>query len=175
VRPTGAQGAQLAPGAFAAAICEHCRLRRRRTRTYVVVHAESGEVRQVGSGCLRDFLGGHDPERACRQAEHLALARAELERAAAPAIAQDRAEPSVEEFAAHAARIVRAHGFTSREQATRASTPATADLALRSLRHTPGAPDRADRAPADGACDGRARCWQTGPACRRSSATRSPS
>ena len=36
---------------------------------------DSGELRQVGSGCLRDFLGGHDPERACRQAEYLALAR----------------------------------------------------------------------------------------------------
>ena len=66
VRPVGEQGDRLAASAFAAAICEHCGLRRRRTRTYVVVHTDSGEVRQVGSGCLRDFLGGTDPERACR-------------------------------------------------------------------------------------------------------------
>ena len=151
VRAAGEQGARLAPDAFAAAICEHCLLRRRRTRTYVVVHQHSGEVRQVGSGCLRDFLGGHDPKRACRRAEHLALARAELERAGTSGIAPDRAGPSVEELAAHAARIVRAHGFTSREQARRTSRPATADLALRSLRDTPGAPGCADRALADGA------------------------
>ena len=59
--------------------------------------------------------------------------------------------PAFEEFAAHAARVVRIHGFTSRERARRASRPATADLALRSLQDTPGAPDRADRALADGA------------------------
>lgn len=72
VRPVGEQGDRLAPGAFAAAICEHCGLRRRRTRTYIVVQTDSGEVRQVGSGCLREFLGGPNPERACRRAEHLA-------------------------------------------------------------------------------------------------------
>ena len=151
VRPVGEHGDRLAAGAFATAICEHCRLRRRRTRTYVVVHADSGEVRQVGSGCLRDFLGGPDPERACRRAEHLALARAELDRAGTLAIAPDRAEASVEEFAAHAARVVRVHGFTSRERARRASRPASADLALQSLEDTPDAPERADRALADGA------------------------
>ncbi len=151
VRPAGEQGELLTPGAFAIAICDHCGLRRRRARTYVVVHAESAEVRQVGSGCLRDFLGGHDPERACRRAEHLALARVELERAGTPVITPDRAGPSVEEFAAHAARVVRNHGFTSREQARRTSRRATADLALRSLEDTPGAPDNADRALADAA------------------------
>jgi hypothetical protein len=55
------QGDRLAAGAFAHPICEHCGLRRRRTRTYVVVDTVSGEVRQVGSGCLRDFLGGPQP------------------------------------------------------------------------------------------------------------------
>ena len=151
VRPVGEQGDRLAAGAFAAAICEHCGLRRRRTRTYVVVHTDSGEVRQVGSGCLRDFLGGPDPERACRRAELLAAARAELDRAGTLAIAPDGAGPSVEEFAAHAAHVVRIHGFTSRERARRTSRPATADLALQSLRDTPAAPDSADRALADGA------------------------
>ena len=151
VRPVGEQGDRLAAGAFAAAICEHCGLRRRRTRTYVVVHTDSGEVRQVGSACLQDFLGGPDPERACRRAELLAAARAELDRAGTPALAPDGAATSVEEFAAHAARVARIHGFASRERARHTSTPATADLALRSLRDTPGAADNADRALADGA------------------------
>ena len=119
-----------------------------------MVHAESGELRQVGSACLRDFVGGHDPERACRCAEHLALARAELKRAGTPVLARpsaNRSEPALEEFAAHAALVVRAHGFTSREQARRTSRPASADEALRSLREEPEAPDRADRALAAGA------------------------
>jgi hypothetical protein len=124
-RPVGEQGERLAAGAFAAAICEHCGLRRRRTRTYVVVHTDSGEVRQVGSGCLRNFLGGPDPERACR--------RAALVRAGTLVIAADGVGASVEEFAAHAAHVVRIHGFTSQERARRASRPATADVALRSV------------------------------------------
>ena len=72
---------RLDPEAFGTAWCEHCGLRRRRKATFVVVHVDSGELRQVGSGCLRDFLGGHDPDRACRQAEYLALARGELKAA----------------------------------------------------------------------------------------------
>jgi hypothetical protein len=151
VRPVGGQGDRLAPGAFAAAVCAHCELRRRRTRTYVVLHTVSGEVRQVGSGCLRDFLGGADPERACRRAELLAAARAELDRAVRADRERAGAGASIEEFAAHAARVVRIHGFTSRERARRESRPATADLALQSLQDTPAAPDSADWALADGA------------------------
>ena len=50
-------GARLDAGAVAVARCDHCRLARRRTTTYVVRHVASGERRQVGSGCLRDFSG----------------------------------------------------------------------------------------------------------------------
>jgi hypothetical protein len=155
VRPVSEHGERLAPDAFAAPTCEHCLLRRWRSRTYVVVHAESGELRQVGSGCLRDFVGGHDPDRACRRAEQLALVRAELERAARGPVlggsSADRSEPTLAQYAAHAARVVRAHGFVSREQARRTSRPASADEALRSLEEASGAPDRADQALADGA------------------------
>ena len=40
--------------------CEHCRLRRDRSETFVVFNGERVEFRQVGRQCLRDFLG-HDP------------------------------------------------------------------------------------------------------------------
>ncbi|MBV9197312.1 MAG: hypothetical protein JO168_24520 [Solirubrobacterales bacterium] len=148
VRSVGEPGDRLDPQAFATGRCEHCELRRRRTTTFVVVHADSGEVRQVGSACLRDFLGGHNPERACQQAEYLALARTELRDAEAPPSPQ---EAPLEAFAAHAARVVRAHGFISREQAQDARCRSSADLALRSLLDTPDAPDRGDHALAAGA------------------------
>jgi hypothetical protein len=148
VRSVGEAGDRLDPQAFTTGRCEHCGLRRRRTSTFVVVHSDTGEVRQVGSACLRDFLGGHDPERACRQAEYLALARTELSDAEAP----PRPEAtSIEIFAAHAARVVRAHGFTSREQAEPGHVHSSAELALRSLQDTPEAPDRGDYALAAGA------------------------
>jgi hypothetical protein len=88
------------------------------------------------------------PERARRQAEYLALARDELKSA------ENRTrppEPTLEAFAAHAAHVVRAHGFISRERAQRTSEPASAELALRSLHERPDAPDRVDRALANGA------------------------
>ena len=39
--------------------CDHCKTARQRTNTYVVMHPEQG-VKQVGSTCLKDFLG-HNP------------------------------------------------------------------------------------------------------------------
>jgi hypothetical protein len=58
--------------------CEHCGLLRRRTVTYLVRDG-GGEVRQIGSSCLRDYTG-RDLARALRQAELLERARVVLER-----------------------------------------------------------------------------------------------
>lgn len=47
----------------AAPDCAHCGMKRKRNKT-VIVRSESGEVVQVGSTCLKDFLGYHgNPER----------------------------------------------------------------------------------------------------------------
>jgi len=40
--------------------CDHCRKHRNRSETFVVYHAETGEFKQVGRQCMKDFLG-HDP------------------------------------------------------------------------------------------------------------------
>ena len=150
LRPVSEHGARLPTWAFLHPRCEHCGLARRRVNTFVVVNTTDGEARQVGSGCLRDFLGGNDPERACRQAEFLALARGALERAdrRPPAESTSAAAPelTVEEFAAHAAHVLRVHGWVSRARARRTSEQATADRALQSLEAAPDAPSRADRA-----------------------------
>lgn len=42
--------------------CEHCKTRRDRKSSYIVYHAESGEFKQVGSGCLKDFTHGLSAE-----------------------------------------------------------------------------------------------------------------
>lgn len=155
LRPVTERGAHLPAGAFAHPRCEQCGLRRRRAKTFVVTNTTSGETRQVGSACLRDFLGGHDPDRACRQAEYLALARGALDHAdRLPPVESVRAgapELPLEQFAAHAARIVCVHGRISRARARGTSEQATADRALRSLETTPDAPSRADRALANAA------------------------
>lgn len=38
--------------------CEHCRTRRYRKDTYIVRNTETGEFKQVGKSCLKDFTGG---------------------------------------------------------------------------------------------------------------------
>jgi hypothetical protein len=42
-------------------LCEHCNTRRIRKDTYLVMNEDSGEFKQVGSSCLRDFLGHDNP------------------------------------------------------------------------------------------------------------------
>lgn len=41
--------------------CDHCRVKRQRRDTYIVQH-EDGTFKQVGSNCLKDFLGHQDPQ-----------------------------------------------------------------------------------------------------------------
>ncbi len=45
------------PVVEAANWCDHCRTRRVRTETFLVLHEADGKVAQVGRNCLRDFLG----------------------------------------------------------------------------------------------------------------------
>ena len=42
--------------------CEHCKTRRDRKTSYIVLNEETGEFKQVGRGCLVDFTGGLSAE-----------------------------------------------------------------------------------------------------------------
>jgi len=141
----------LDPCRFSEARCDHCGLRRRRTATFVVWHAATSRVRQVGSRCLPDFLDGHDPQRLCRQAECLVLAEQTLRDAAASSSDTAPVEIALEQFAAHAAHVLRTDGWISRGRARETGRTATAEAALLSLQRHPHAPDAADRALAGGA------------------------
>jgi hypothetical protein len=143
LRPVpGAPSLRLPAERWRTASCDHCRVVRNRKETFLLFHDGDGAVRQVGSSCMRDFLGGHDPERLCRQAEYLLLAGAELSDADG-GTAEPAATLELEAFLAHAARVVRRAGWTTRAAATD-ETPSSADQAEASLEHE--APlDPADR------------------------------
>ena len=56
---------ELAPDAKyrkAVSACDHCQTPRKRHNTFLVRSVESGEVKQIGSTCLVDFLGHNNPE-----------------------------------------------------------------------------------------------------------------
>ena len=44
--------------------CDHCNQHRQRTDTYVVRNVTTNEWKQIGSTCIKDFLGGIDPRTA---------------------------------------------------------------------------------------------------------------
>jgi hypothetical protein len=134
LRPVTALGETLVAASFAPAACEHCGVQRRRSRTFVLSNEDPGELIQVGSSCLRDFLGGHDPLRLCRQAECLSVAREALHSADISSPEPAPADAPLAEFAAHAAHVVREHGWVTRERALAAGEPSTADRADAALR-----------------------------------------
>ena len=47
--------------------CQHCMVNRYRKDTYVVRH-DSGKYFQVGSTCIKDFLGGNSPDNIMKKA-----------------------------------------------------------------------------------------------------------
>lgn len=51
-------------------VCEHCRINRYRKSSFVVRH-EDGTEKQVGSACLKDFLGHGAPEKVAGYCESL--------------------------------------------------------------------------------------------------------
>jgi hypothetical protein len=52
-------------------VCEHCNTKRRRKDTFLVRHDTNGLIMQVGSTCLRDFLGHDSPEKIVAMATYV--------------------------------------------------------------------------------------------------------
>lgn len=94
-------------------VCDHCRLNRNRKDTYVLMH-QGGGFAQVGSNCIKDFLGYHaDPEQLCFMAEMLAQVHeycANMGGHGAPLWTTDT-------FVAMTAACIRRFGWTSRAKA----------------------------------------------------------
>jgi hypothetical protein len=135
LRPVpGAPNLRLPADRWRKASCDHCKVARNRKETFLLLHDGDGVVRQVGSTCMRDFLGGHDPERLCRQAEYLVVAGAELSDAGSGE-AEPAATLELEAFLAHAARVIRRAGWIRSDAATD-QTPSSADQAEASLERT---------------------------------------
>jgi hypothetical protein len=170
LRPVpGAPALPLSSARWRAAHCEHCQVARNRKETFLLVRDRDRALRQVGSSCLRDFLGGHDPERLCRQAEYLLLAHTELSGAAGGAGTDRAGTLQLEAFLVHAARMIRRIGWVSAAVATD-ETPSSADQAEASLKQQ-APPEPADRALARGRWRGHASSFRSSRTRRHSSST----
>jgi hypothetical protein len=105
--------------------CDHCKTRRYRIDTYIVEH-EDGRTAQVGSNCLRDFLGHMSPEQIARFAEYLIEldALAESETGVGGGGSDSVYAPT---FLAWTAARIRVHGWLGRSKAREFGGEATAD------------------------------------------------
>jgi hypothetical protein len=98
--------------------CDHCHTRRQRNDTYVLSH-ENGRWAQVGSTCLKDFLGYNDPHGAARFCEMLFQVGAACESATDCGGGHGSGEyvDDLREFLAFCIAQVRHDGFISRKKA----------------------------------------------------------
>ena len=117
------------------AICDHCRLARQRADTYVIRHAD-GRTMQVGSTCLRDFLGSQEAENVAAFATFVAEAQRVAEEGGSLDSGSGEARGSthaVDRFLEYAAADVRRRGYVSAKQAEERETMPTGDVAFLSV------------------------------------------
>lgn len=121
-------------------VCDHCGHTRRRRDTFVVFHEEQG-FKQVGSSCLKDFLGHGDADRIAKLAELLAnihgFMRGSYEFDDQVGLV-NRATILMESYLGHVAQEVLGRGFVSKKQAYETGSESTAERAeINYLRHKP--------------------------------------
>lgn len=104
--------------------CDHCGINRYRRKTYVVT--KENEYKQVGSTCIKDFLGHNDPKNLMKRMEYLTDMANSLSDKALPG---ERTEAGIDlhQFVAHVAREMREYGWVSRSKSMDTGYVATAD------------------------------------------------
>lgn len=107
--------------------CDHCGINRYRRKTYVVM--KENEYKQVGSTCIKDFLGHNDPKSLMKRMEYLTDMVNSLSDKALPGTRTD-AGINLSQFVAHVAREMREYGWVSRSKAMGSRYVATADSVL---------------------------------------------
>lgn len=121
--------------------CDHCGYKRRRNDTYIVAHPLKGdryfkdgfETKQVGSSCLKDFIGHENPEAIAR---HMQNVRDFIEDVQGGSYAGGRITPryDLRTFMAVAHAEIEEHGYVTRKQAQDQLKLATSD-AVRTRWH----------------------------------------
>ena len=91
--------------------CEHCKTRRDRKKSYVVLNEETGEFKQVGRGCLADFTGGLSAEWAAQVESFFK----EFEEAREYVGGSGRTFINVREFMVYCAEAVRTFGYVKND------------------------------------------------------------
>lgn len=124
--------------------CDHCNLKRDRKDVVIVRKDATGEHKTIGTTCVKDFLGGHDPEKAMNAlglwAEAAQLLQAQIDHDKEWGGERDdwgfgggRAPEATDlhTYLSHVAKAIRENGWLSRAAARDSDgKQATSDVAL---------------------------------------------
>lgn len=110
--------------------CDHCHTRRRRNDTYVVMH-DDGSLKQVGSTCLADFIGGQNPQQIAKWLEQVADMLDNASNGGGEARTETRID--TEAYLVHTAAMIRLHGWVSKGRAWETQETPTAEQASNNL------------------------------------------
>lgn len=89
-------------------ICEHCNTNRQRKSTYIVRNKETGEFKQVGKACLKDYTQGMSAEMV---AQYISLFDTLIEGEAPDPGARIERYLDVEEFLCCVSETIRSYGY----------------------------------------------------------------
>lgn len=115
----------------AAPTCDHCGHKRKRRDTFVVYNTSEDHFVQVGSSCLKDFIGHGDVDRIAKLAELLASIRGYARGSVEEEFTlYDRRYISTEGFLEQAAEDILRYGFVSKKKAGETGLRPTAESAF---------------------------------------------
>jgi hypothetical protein len=95
--------------------CDVCNTVRNRLKTYVVVHTQTGEIKIVGSNCLKDFFPDNIVSGAILRQMHMLD---DLDQFMRVGISTHRDLFDIDAILQHTAAMIRVHGWVSRAKAT---------------------------------------------------------
>lgn len=142
----------------AAANCEHCGWDRKRRDTYILQNEDTGEYKQVGRTCIRDFIG-IDPARIAEQAERYVKALGLLDEAREPKWGgiNDHRDICLPTYLSYVSMVIREHGWISGREAyedqSKVSSASEACAEMFVVGHQPSIPSNEDKELAVAAMD----------------------
>lgn len=117
--------------------CEHCNVNRQRKDTFLVFNPTTQELKQVGSTCIRDFLGHGDPHALAAYIEALASMQALLRCGGGDMDGGGEDVLALKTFLDYSAAHIRVNGWCSRTRARDGGGRATADVVFDQLTGIP--------------------------------------
>jgi len=122
--------------------CHHCYTKRYRKDTYLVRDDTTGAVIQVGSTCIKDFLGGNSPDNILNKANIIAELLSYMEGCSGNYGSGGDDLCYIEDFLAMTSACIRDHGWVSKKAAYENGGMATATWVDRNLDPPIGFKDR---------------------------------